>query len=145
MRTVIAGGREVTDRAFVMKAIDSVVSERGLKISKVLSGCARGADKIGEAWAHVKGIPVKRFPADWGRFGKAAGIVRNEEMGLEAECLIAVWDGESRGTKHMINVMRRQNLPVIVIAAPAPPKFRRVRKAGVIRKSPWWPIYYAKV
>jgi hypothetical protein len=71
---------------------------------EVVSGCARGADQLGERWADERGYPVKRFPADWHKHGKRAGYLRNEEMAGYATHLVAFWDGRSRGTKHMIDL-----------------------------------------
>ncbi len=80
----------------------------------VVSGTARGADRLGEIWAQMQGIPVVQFPADWNRYGKKAGYLRNIEMADHAEALIALWDGESRGTKHMIEIATRKRLEVFV-------------------------------
>jgi hypothetical protein len=59
-------------------------------------------------------IPCFRFPADWDRYGKAAGYIRNETMAANAEALIALWDGRSPGTKHMIDIARKKGLKVYV-------------------------------
>ena len=89
MRTIIAGSRQMTTEA----AMEMVLADLGWTITEVVSGGAAGADRLGEAWATRNGIPVKRFPADWARFGKGAGPVRNREMALYAEALVAFWDG----------------------------------------------------
>lgn len=100
------------------------------KISEVVSGGAKGIDTLGEMWAkwkcsvcyhsrldHDKGIcflcgcknsraiPVKQFIPDWKFHNKAAGMIRNQEMGIYADGLIAIWDGESGGTRNMIEIM----------------------------------------
>jgi len=75
---------------------------------EIVSGGADGVDKIGERFAHGQNIPVTRFPADWERYGKKAGVMRNIEMAKYADGLIAIWDAESRGTKHMIDAMLRE-------------------------------------
>lgn len=77
----------------------------------------KGADRLGEAWAYLNRIPVKPFPADWPKHGKAAGFIRNSEMAryaaqFDGSLLIAFWDGESRGTNHMIKEAERLNLYV---------------------------------
>ena len=110
MRVIIAGGRNVTKYAYV----EDAVSSSGFDISEVVSGCARGADTLGEQWAKLNGINIKRFPADWDLHGKRAGSLRNIEMGNYADALIALWDGESRGTKHMIDYATKQGLEVFV-------------------------------
>ena len=73
------------------------------------------ADKLGEDWAAKNNYKVERFPADWNQFGKAAGYFRNLEMARFSDVLVAFWDGESKGTMHMINIMNEMNKPVRVI------------------------------
>lgn len=99
MRTIIAGSRTIIDQATVERAI----AQAPFRVTLVLSGDARGVDRAGAAWARARGIPVELYPADWKRHGRKAGILRNEVMGEKCDALIAVWDGVSRGTKHMID------------------------------------------
>lgn len=80
-------------------------------ITEVVSGGARGIDQAGEWWAATKGIPVKVFCADWAVLGKGAGMHRNVEMAKYADCLVAIWDGKSSGTKHMIETMHGMKKP----------------------------------
>lgn len=110
MRTIIAGSREVTDPELVKRA----VANCGWTITGVVSGCARGADTLGAEWALANGVPLFEYPADWDRYGKKAGMIRNKEMARYAQALIAIWDGESRGTKHMIEHATEHGLPVYV-------------------------------
>ena len=81
---------------------------------EIVSGGARGADKLGERYAAERGYGLKIFPADWNRYGKRAGYLRNEQMAQYADVCICFWDGESRGTKHMIDLSNRCGLKVIV-------------------------------
>lgn len=102
MKTIIAGSRTVMDAHVVHRAI----ALSGFPISLVVSGCARGVDTIGERWAERNRIPVVRMPAVWrdkdGLVDRSAGFKRNSAMVRYADALIAVWDGRSPGTKHMI-------------------------------------------
>jgi hypothetical protein len=109
-RTIIAGSRTVEQIDLVEQAI--AASE--FRITEVVSGCAPGVDSFGEQWAKRKMIPIKRFPADWRKYGKSAGPRRNEEMAQYADQLIAVWDGVSRGTRDMIERARYCGLAVYV-------------------------------
>ena len=79
---------------------------------EVVCGKARGADTFGETYAYNASIPVKEFPADWKGLGKGAGHIRNKQMGDYADALIAVWDGESRGTKNMIDYATKKGLKI---------------------------------
>ena len=110
MKTIIAGSREITDIKYVEQAIE----ESGFTITEVFSGTARGVDLLGESWALANQIPIKRYKADWNKHGKKAGILRNIAMVNYADALIAVWDGESKGTKHCIDEAKRKGLKVYV-------------------------------
>lgn len=110
MKVIIAGSREITDLAEVHRAI--VKSE--FDITQVVSGGARGVDRLGEQAASQRHIPVAIFLADWDGLGKAAGFIRNKNMATYADALIAVWDGESKGTAHMIKTMEALGKPVYV-------------------------------
>jgi alkanesulfonate monooxygenase SsuD/methylene tetrahydromethanopterin reductase-like flavin-dependent oxidoreductase (luciferase family) len=68
----------------------------------------------GLKWAEQLGVKVARFPADWDTYGKRAGYLRNEQMAEYADALFAIWDGESKGTKHMIDIMLSKKKPVYV-------------------------------
>jgi hypothetical protein len=69
-------------------------------VTKVVT--APGVDTLAERWAEQHGIPVMRFPADWKRYGRRVGSIRNQKMAEYAEALVAVWDGRSRGNLNMI-------------------------------------------
>jgi len=101
MKVIIAGSRSITDEKKVFKLLDDAQRYYVRKFTTVVSGGARGVDKIGEKWAELNNIEVQRFPADWDKYGKRAGIIRNNDMAKEADGLICVWDGKSRGSKHM--------------------------------------------
>lgn len=72
----------------------------------IINGGAEGTDALGEAWADQRGMPCEKYPADWKRYGRGAGPRRNEQMAEVAEALVALWDGESRGTKHRLTPQR---------------------------------------
>ncbi len=110
MRTIIAGSRGVTDYAMVAAAVAHAATE--IVPTVVISGTAKGVDRLGELWGAEHRVPVERFPADWVKHGKIAGHLRNNQMANNAEALIAVWDGKSPGTRHMINVARNKGLKV---------------------------------
>ena len=107
MKTIIAGSRTITDYQLIE---DCCQLEN---ITEVVSGTARGVDKLGEQYANNHNIPVKLFPANWDYYGKSAGYKRNEEMADYADQLIAFWDGNSRGTEHMIRIAQKKGLRVV--------------------------------
>ncbi len=110
MKTIIAGSRDIDD----YDVIKTAVLNSGYVITEVVSGRAKGVDKLGERWATDNNIPVKEFPAHWNTYGKTAGFRRNNEMAKYADALIAVWDGRSKGTRHMIDTATREGLRVYV-------------------------------
>ena len=109
MKVIIAGSRTITDYALIKEAI--IMSQ--FLITEVVSGGATGVDSLGEEWANQINIPIKKFPADWNKFGKSAGYRRNVEMANYADALIAITNG-SVGTSHMINIAKNKNLKVFV-------------------------------
>lgn len=110
MKCVIAGSRDGILYSDVVEAMENC----GWMPTEVVSGMARGVDSLGELWAKKNNIPIKQFPADWKGLGRQAGYRRNEQMGNYAEALVAVWDGSSRGTKHMIDYAAEKGLKVYV-------------------------------
>lgn len=86
------------------------------QITEVVSGGARGPDRAGELWAKINGVRVRVFPADWEKHGKAAGPIRNIEMAKyvgKDGALLPLWDGKSRGTRHMMETAREHGLIVL--------------------------------
>ena len=115
MRIIVAGGRDFSDLSYLKTALDNI--EVGLgddDLFHLVSGTARGADRLAEQWASQKGLGISRYPADWNTHGKSAGYKRNVEMADNADALVAFWDGKSKGTQHMINIASKKNLLVQV-------------------------------
>ena len=81
----------------------------------VVSGAARGADSMGERWAKENGIKTLIFPAEWDKYGKRAGYIRNEDIIKNCDFCIAFWDGVSKGTMHSVSLCKKYNKPVTVI------------------------------
>lgn len=112
MRVIIAGSRSIHDYAKVCNA----VQRSGFAIGRVLSGLAGGVDMLAVHYALERGLPCDPFPAEWKKWGRSAGYRRNEQMAKHADALIAVWDGRSPGTKHMIAVAKARGIPVFVVS-----------------------------
>lgn len=115
-KVIIAGSRDFGDYGLLRERCDRILSEKRLTHSVVIvSGAARGADRLGERYARERGLGLERKAADWNTYGNAAGSIRNAEMASEADALIAFWDGKSRGTSNMIDLARMRNLQIRVI------------------------------
>lgn len=112
---LIAGGREFVDYFKLKEAVHSSLRELQVRAPiTIISGGARGADKLGETYAETHGHRCAVYPADWDKLGKSAGYIRNATMGEVADAAVIFWDGSSRGTKNMISVMKRLGKPVHV-------------------------------
>ena len=118
-KVIVAGGRDFADYSKLSATLENfrnvIWKENIADDIEIVSGGARGADSLGEQWARKNHVGLIVFPADWDAYGKKAGIIRNEQMGEYADGLIAFWDGESRGTSHMINYAKNNGLDVIVV------------------------------
>lgn len=111
MKTIIAGCRNYQNYEVLEKAI----KDSGYQITEIVSGNATGVDLMGERFAHDHGVPLKIFPADWDKYGRAAGPKRNKQMANYAEALIALWDYTSAGTGNMIKQAREKGLQVFIV------------------------------
>lgn len=110
-RVIIAGGRDFNDYQLLSATMDNLLRNIAEEIV-VVCGQARGADTLGERYARERGYKVDYYPAQWERYGRSAGYLRNEQMAQNADALAAFWDGRSRGTKHMIELAKRYGLKV---------------------------------
>lgn len=122
MKVIVAGSRSITDYNLVKAAIE----ESGFEITEIISGHASmklmedgtwlpSVDRLAEQYSwDVLGKEPRIYPARWKEFGKKAGILRNTEMSKYGDALVAVWDGNSRGTAHMITTMQKLGKPVYV-------------------------------
>ncbi len=103
-RVVVAGCRNYNNyheaKLFIEHCISNIKKEHTLIF---VSGGCKGADMLGERFASENNYPVERYPADWKTFGKAAGPIRNRKMAEVGDYIICFWDGQSRGTKSMID------------------------------------------
>ena len=113
---IIAGSRDFSDYELLTIVCDHMLSEK-IKTNNIviISGGARGADSLGERYAKERGFELEIHPADWDRYGKSAGYRRNKEMAESADACICFWDGESRGTKHMIDIATDKGLKLKVV------------------------------
>lgn len=106
MNLIIAGSRTYTNYITVDRAM------RSLTATRILSGGATGVDELGERYAQSHGIPLTIYPANWERHGKAAGPIRNEEMARNADALLLIWDGQSSGSKSMLQTAWKYKLKI---------------------------------
>ncbi|ODU53095.1 MAG: hypothetical protein ABS98_01920 [Lysobacteraceae bacterium SCN 69-48] len=116
-RVIVAGSRGFQDQARLDAGLDRILSS--LDEPLIVSGGADGADTLGERYAMARWsgrvVPFLRYPAEWKRYAKAAGHVRNKQMAWAASHLVAFWDGRSPGTKSMIELAEADGLVTRVV------------------------------
>jgi hypothetical protein len=110
MKVIVAGSRKIRDYDVVEKAIIN----SGFNITEIVSGCSGCVDECGEQYGARHGIPIRFFEPSWETHGRSAGMIRNGVMANYADALIAVWDGNSPGTKNMIDTAVNKGIPVKV-------------------------------
>jgi len=116
MKLIVAGGRDFTDTNRMIAELQKLVESGEITDSpELVCGMARGADMLAYSlWANNR-MPIHNFPANWNKHGKSAGYKRNQEMGEFADAAVCFWDGNSKGTKHMIDIMKKLGKPVYVV------------------------------
>lgn len=116
-RVIVCGSRNFTDKEICFKALDQLLGEN--PNVEIVSGHAKGADQFGEEYAALHGIPTKVFLPDWKRYGRGAGLIRNQEMLAyskeESSLVVAFWDGKSKGTKNMIETASAEGVKVYIV------------------------------
>ena len=112
-RIIVAGSREFSDYPLLVRTLDHLLSRQSEIV--IVCGKARGADTLGEQYAKAHGYQVAYYPAEWDKYGRQAGYLRNIEMAKNADALVAFWDGQSRGTRHMIELAKQHGLKVRVV------------------------------
>lgn len=115
-RIIIAGSRSFDDYKLLKDKMNYYLQSKvdeGYNII-IISGTARGADKLGEKYAEEMGYKIERYPANWD-LGKSAGYKRNVEMAKVADACVVFYNGTSPGTKHMINISNERKLPLRIV------------------------------
>lgn len=111
MIVAIVGSRAFNDFDYMMKSIQGEI--RIVDIDKIISGGAKGADKLAEKVADFFDIPIKIFHAEWDKYGKSAGYKRNILIVNEVDIVIAFWDGKSKGTQHTMKLAEENKKGII--------------------------------
>lgn len=115
-KIIIAGSRGFNNYDFMKDKVDKLISAiRNEKDIIIISGTANGADKMGEKYAIREGFNLIQKPADWDKYGKRAGYLRNQEMADIADACVIFWDGVSPGSKHMYDICKKSNVAVRLI------------------------------
>ena len=108
MKFAVVGSRNITD----YELVKSILLQ--YNITHIVSGGAKGIDILSEQYADENNLPKTIFKPEYDKYGKAAPFIRNKQIIDEAECVIAIWDGKSTGTKHSIGICQKQHKPLYV-------------------------------
>lgn len=116
MKLIIAGSRGLI---FPCELIEYIRQTYALRPSEIVSGGASGTDYYAEQFADKFGYNKKIFKANWNKYNKAAGPIRNQEMAEYADALLLIWDGNSRGSANMKSCMENLNKPIYEVILPS--------------------------
>ena len=114
-KVIVADGRDFADYAYLKEKLDEVFGslwDINSHPIEIISGMAKGADTLGIRYAEEHKLTVVLYPANWKKYPRMAGILRNMNMLVTATHLVAFWDGKSHGTKHMIEIAKAKGIPV---------------------------------
>ena len=111
MKAAIIGSRTFDDYNLVCETL----SEYENQITLMVSGGAKGADKLGEKWAKEKNKEVLIFYPEWEKYGKSAGFRRNKDIIENSDIVFAFWDGQSKGTQSSIELSKKLNKELKII------------------------------
>lgn len=112
MRLLVCGGRDFTDRALLHQVLDTLPSDF---IDCIIHGAARGADTLAGEYAGIIYAKELRFPAEWDKYGRSAGAVRNQQMLTEGKPTLVIAFPGGAGTRNMITLARRAGVPVLEV------------------------------
>lgn len=111
----VTGGQKFTDRDLLFRSLDQIRNDWDWSITELRHGdCPTGADKFADEWAAERGVPVRKFPAAWNAYGRAAGIIRNSVMADTMPDMVVAFEG-ANGTRDMIKQAKRRHIHLIII------------------------------
>lgn len=109
MKVAIIGSRNLSEKSYGM--LCSIVP---IGASEIISGGANGADELAERYAAEHHLRFTLFLPEYEKYGKSAPLLRNEQLVSYSDYVIALWDGNSRGTGNAIAACIKQYTPVRV-------------------------------
>lgn len=114
-KIIVGGGRDFNDFKLLSYVLDTEIPCKGRKDYEIVSGGAMGADRLGEKHALQYGMKLTIFPANWKKYGKGAGPIRNRQMADYADGLVCFWNGISRGTENMIDLAMKRDMSLRIV------------------------------
>lgn len=117
MKVIIAGSRHYNPE-LADTLVENAIAQAGWNITHVINGTATGIDQAGARWAKKNNKTVINYPPDWKTHGKKAGPLRNTQMLNNADALILIWDGKSKGSKNMLTQAKNKKIPIFETITP---------------------------
>lgn len=114
MKVLVCGDRNWINEAPIRERLSKLPKD-----TIILEGGARGADTLARHAAEFLGLKVIEFPADWDKYGRAAGPIRNEQMIDEGPGLVIAFHpdiSKARGTADTVGRAKRRNITVEIIS-----------------------------
>jgi len=113
MKLAIVGSRTFNDYELLKDEVDKLLKK--YNITEIVTGGAKGADTLAEQYARENNLKITIFPAEWNKYGKKAGFIRNDKIWQYADFGIAFWDGESKGTQHSFKLAKKYNKELKIV------------------------------
>lgn len=118
-RIIIAGSRDFNDYKLLLRTMCAEAATLPRDRIEIISGGAKGADSLGETFAKRNQLKLTVIPAEWEKYGNAAGPIRNEAMAAYASqangSLVLFWDGKSKGSKNMLSQAEKYGIKSTVV------------------------------
>jgi hypothetical protein len=112
MKVLVTGGRGFSNRTLLFASLDSLHADHAFTM--IIHGGASGADRLAGEWAASRGIPVEVYPADWQKYGRAAGPIRNQRMIDRKPDMVVAFPG-GRGTADMVRRVRQTGIGLVTV------------------------------
>lgn len=104
----VVGSREFSDYDYMKSIL------HWFEASCIISGAARGADRLAKKYADENSIKCVEFKPNWDKYGKKAGLIRNQQIVTASDAVIAFWDGTSPGTRHSLQLAKEMDKETFV-------------------------------
>ena len=106
MKVAVVGSRTIT--------VDNLAPYLPPETEEIVSGGAKGVDTCAREYAIANGIKLTEFRPEYEKYGRAAPLMRNQQIADKADIMIAFWDGKSKGTGMIINYCKKQSKPIYI-------------------------------
>ena len=133
MKLAVIGSRNFTDKEVLFDYLQKFIENNNVEL--IISGGAKGADRMAEQFAKEHGIETQIFKLEYAKYGRGAPFILNEKIIATCDTVIAFWDGESRGTKNALNTAEKLKKKIIIQNSNDRPMSQNTLKTINSRKS----------